>query len=67
MLINFLIHILYILIIRFYQNYNVGKDIEIALTEIRELQNEIDGLMQEEMHKRNIIQELTDERNHLQG
>ena len=45
----------------------LGKDIEIALTEIRELQNEIDNLIQEEMHKKNIIQELTEERNQLKG
>ena len=51
----------------FIKNYNVGKDIEIALTEIRELQNEIDGLIEEEMHKRNIIDDLTDQRNQLQG
>ena len=44
-----------------------GKDIEIALTEIRQLQNEIDNLIQEEMHKKNIIQELTEERNQLKG
>jgi len=43
------------------------KDIEIALTEIRQLQNEIDKLMEEEMHKRNIIDDLTDQRNQLQG
>ena len=43
------------------------KDIEIALTEIRQLQNEIDNLIQEEMHKKNIIQELTEERNQLKG
>ena len=45
----------------------LGKDIEIALTEIRQLQNEIDKLMEEEMHKRNIIDDLTDQRNQLQG
>ena len=54
-----------------YHNYTIklysGKDIEIALTEIRELQNEIDSLIQEEMHKKNIIQELTEERNQLKG
>ena len=44
-----------------------GKDIEIALTEIRQLQNEIDKLMEEEMHKKNIIDDLTDQRNQLQG
>ena len=45
----------------------LGKDIEIALTEIRQLQNEIDNLIQEEMHKKNIIDDLTDQRNQLQG
>jgi len=43
------------------------KDIEIALTEIRELQNEIDNLKQEEVDKKNIIDELIRERNQLQG
>ena len=47
--------------------FEIGKDIEIALTEIRQLQNEIDNLMEEEMHKKNIIDDLTDQRNQLQG
>lgn len=43
------------------------KDIEIALTEIRELQNEIDTLKRDELDKQNIIDELQRERNLLQG
>ena len=42
-----------------------GKDIEIALTEIRQLQNKIDNLIDEERDKKNIIQKLTMERNEL--
>jgi len=42
------------------------KDIEIALTEIRQLQNQIDNLEQEEMNKKNIIDDLMEERNKLQ-
>ena len=45
----------------------LGKDIEIALTEIRELQNEIDTLRRDEVDKQNIIDELQRERNALQG
>lgn len=45
----------------------LGKDIEIALTEIRELQNEIDTLKRDEVDKQNIIDELQRERNALQG
>jgi len=41
------------------------KDIEIALTEIRQLQNKIDNLIDEERDKKNIIQKLTMERNEL--
>jgi len=41
------------------------KDIEIALTEIRELQNHIDSLVKEEQDKKNIIQELIEQRNQL--
>jgi len=41
------------------------KDIEIALTEIREMQNHIDSLEQEDRDKRNIIQDLMEERNRL--
>ena len=44
----------------------LGKDIEIALTEIRQLQNQIDNLEQEEMNKKNIIEDLMEERNKLQ-
>jgi len=42
------------------------KDIEIALTEIRELQNHIDSLIKEEMDNKNIIQDLIEQRNELQ-
>merc|ERR1719431_158736 len=42
------------------------KDIEIALTEIRELQNHIDSLVKEEMDNKNIIQDLIEQRNELQ-
>ena len=35
-----------------------GKDIEIALTELRELQNHIDTLMVKEQQSRSEIQEL---------
>merc|ERR1719158_2423694 len=42
------------------------KDIEIARTEIRQLQNQIDNLEQEEMNKKNIIEDLMEERNKLQ-
>eukprot|EP00092_Neocalanus_flemingeri_P014716 GFUD01015879.1.p1 GENE.GFUD01015879.1~~GFUD01015879.1.p1 ORF type:complete len:459 (-),score=122.68 GFUD01015879.1:353-1729(-) len=42
------------------------KDIEIALTEIRELQNHIDSLVREEQDKKNIIQDLIEQRNNLQ-
>ena len=45
----------------------LGKDIEIALTEIRELQNEIDTLKRDEVDKQNIIDELQREKNALQG
>ena len=45
----------------------LGKDIEIALTEIRELQNEIDTLKRDEVDKQNIINELQREKNALQG
>ena len=54
-------------LLKYYFILKLGKDIEIALTEIRQLQNEIDKLMEEEMHKRNIIDDLTDQRNQLQG
>ena len=43
-----------------------GKDIEIALTEIRQLQNHIDSLVREEQDKKNIIQDLIEQRNELQ-
>eukprot|EP00092_Neocalanus_flemingeri_P014148 GFUD01015262.1.p1 GENE.GFUD01015262.1~~GFUD01015262.1.p1 ORF type:complete len:415 (-),score=114.28 GFUD01015262.1:300-1544(-) len=42
------------------------KDIEIALTEIRQLQNHIDSLVREEQDKKNIIQDLIEQRNELQ-
>jgi len=42
------------------------KDIEIALTEIRQLQNHIDSLVKEEQDKKNIIQDLIEQRNELQ-
>ena len=42
---------------------STGKDIEIALTEISELQKHIDSL--EEQDKKNIIQELIEQRNQL--
>lgn len=42
------------------------KDIEIALTEIRQLQNHIDSLIKEEQDKKNIIQDLIEQRNELQ-
>jgi len=42
------------------------KDIEIALTEIRQLQNHIDSLVREEQDKKNIIQDLIEQRNTLQ-
>ena len=42
------------------------KDIEIALTEIRQLQNHIDSLVREEQDKKNTIQVLIEERNELQ-
>ena len=35
-----------------------GKDIEIALTELRELQNHIDTLMVKDQRSRSEIQEL---------
>ena len=44
---------------------STGKDIEISLTEIRELQNHIDSLVKEEQDKKNIIQELIEQRNQL--
>ena len=50
-----------------FNNLLLGKDIEIALTEIRELQNEIDTLKRDEVDKQNIIDELQRERNLLQG
>ena len=43
------------------------KDIEIALTEIRQLQNHIDSLVREEQDKKNIIQDLIEQRNELQS
>ena len=43
-----------------------GKDIEIALTEIRELQNNIDNLEVEEKAKQTLIQTLRQEREQLQ-
>ena len=42
------------------------KDIEIALTEIRQLHNHIDSLVREEQDKNNTIQVLIEERNELQ-
>ena len=44
---------------------STGKDIEIALTEISELQNHIDSLVKEEQDKKNIIQELIEQRKQL--
>ena len=44
----------------------LGKDIEIALTEIRELQNNIDNLEVEEKAKQMLIQTLRLEREELQ-
>ena len=44
---------------------STGKDIEISLTEIMELQNHIDSLVKEEQDKKNIIQELIEQRNQL--
>eukprot|EP00092_Neocalanus_flemingeri_P020273 GFUD01021956.1.p1 GENE.GFUD01021956.1~~GFUD01021956.1.p1 ORF type:complete len:392 (-),score=121.32 GFUD01021956.1:357-1532(-) len=42
------------------------KDIEIALTEIRELQNHIDSLVKEEEVKKTIIESLLQQREQLQ-
>jgi len=41
------------------------KDIEIALTEIRELQNDIDSLVEEEQEKEEIIKRLTEQMDEL--
>ena len=50
----------------FAKTNNLGKDIEIALTEIRELQNNIDNLEVEEKAKQMLIQTLRLEREELQ-
>jgi len=42
------------------------KDIEIALTEIQEMQNEINKFKQDDLDNRNIIEELMEQRNNLQ-
>eukprot|EP00092_Neocalanus_flemingeri_P104061 GFUD01133238.1.p1 GENE.GFUD01133238.1~~GFUD01133238.1.p1 ORF type:complete len:396 (-),score=115.90 GFUD01133238.1:114-1301(-) len=42
------------------------KDIEIALTEIRELQNTIDNLVEDEQEKEEMIQGLIEQRNQLE-
>ena len=39
----------------------LGKDIEIALTEIRELQNALDDLKREEESKKAVIENLSEE------
>ena len=44
-----------------------GKDITIALHEIRELQNKIDSLRRQETDNKNTIQDLEDEKNRLLG
>ena len=43
-----------------------GKDIEIALTELRELQNHIDSLLVEDRAKKGQIQELLETKNRLE-
>ena len=40
---------------------STGKDIEIALTEIRELQNALDNLKKEEESKKEVIENLSAE------
>ena len=44
-----------------------GKDIEVALTEIRELKNNIEDLIIEEKSKENRIKSLLDDRTKLEG
>ena len=44
-----------------------GKDIEVALTEIRELKNDIEDLIIEEKSKENKIKNLIDDRAKLEG
>ena len=44
-----------------------GKDIEVALTEIRELKNDIEDLIIEEKSKENRIKNLLDDRSKLEG
>ena len=44
-----------------------GKDIEVALTEIRELKNDIEDLIIEEKSKENRIKNLLDDRAKLEG
>ena len=39
----------------------LGKDIEIALTEIRQLQNDLENLKKEEEDKINVIKDLNQE------
>jgi len=44
----------------------ICKDIEIALTEIQQMQNEINRFRQEDLDNKNIIQDLLDKKNELQ-
>ena len=44
-----------------------GKDIEVALTEIRELKNNIEDLIIEEKSKETRIKNLLDDRSKLEG
>ena len=43
-----------------------GKDIEIALTQIREMQLQIDGLVSEDRDNKNVIQGLLEDKKRLQ-
>ena len=48
-----------------YRPILLGKDIEIALTEIRQLQNDLGNLKKEEEDKINVIKDLNQENNLL--
>ena len=43
-----------------------GKDIEIALTQIREMQLQIDGLVSEDRDNKNVIQGLLEDKKYLE-